>query len=372
MNIAFSFFSNDKTNEANEFIFETFQRILRSHSDHTFILISNKSFSQSFVFSKNIIPVIINYPAKSPKKWLIWYNFKIPKILKKYEADIFISENFCTLFTKIPQLLIAPDLSFIHQPSFFTKTEKFFYKKFMPLFLKKAKTIISFSEFEKRDIVRQYKMDANKIKVIHEGIDKSYYPFNLEEREIIKEKYADGNEYFVYTGIISSQKNLKNLLKAFSIFKKRQRSSMQMIIAGKQGKHFEEFNKSLENYKFKKEIKLLNDLSEQEIIKIIASSYATLFPPVYEISAIGLLKAMKCEVPVIASEIGFMREICGDAALYFDPENDKDIAWKMMLVFKDEKLRKEFIEKGKERIKNYDWDKSASLFYKNIEDALLL
>ena len=113
--------------------------------------------------------------------------------------------------------------------------------------------IITFSEFEKTAILKKDKIEPDKIKVIYRGINETDNAINFQEREEIKNKYSEGNEFFLYFGIISSQNNLINLLKAFSAFKKRQRSSMQLIIAGKPGKDFDEFSKSLELYKFKKE-----------------------------------------------------------------------------------------------------------------------
>ncbi len=367
MNIAFSIVPEVKSDENEIFIFEIFDRISKSHLEHTFIFIFNKPLQDLSFFSENVIPVLIDYEAKNSIKWLIWYNIKIQKILKKYKADVFISEKFCSLITKVPQILIAPNLSFIHQSAFVNKREKLFYKKFTPRFLKKAKRIITFSQFAKSDLTKQYKTDSNKIEVIYEGVNEIFKPINFEEREIIKEKYTDGNEYFIYTGIISPQKNLMNLLKAFSAFKKRQRSSMQLIIAGKAGKQFEEFKESLDLYKFKKEIKLLNGLPQQEIEEITASSYAMIYPSLYEISANKLLNSMQCEVPVITSSISAIQEICGEAVLYFNPENHKDIAEKMMLLFKDEKLRKELIKKGNLQLQKYDWEKSAAAFWQIIE-----
>ena len=369
MIIAFSFLTNDEEN--GNCILEIFDKITKSHLEHTFLFISDKPFQEAFVFSKNVVPVVINYEAKSPMKWLIWHNIKIPKVLKKYKADIFISERFCSLITKVPQILIAPNLTYIHQPTYVNKKQKLFYKKFTPRFLKKAKTIIAYSEYAKADIIKQFKINTHKIQVTDSGTYENCKPINIEERENIKEKYADGNEYFIYSGIISPQKNLMNLLKGFSAFKKRQRSSMQLIIAGQPGKKYKEFIESLSLYRFNKEVKLLDNLSPKEIVKIIASAYAMIYPVLYETTANSLMEAMKCAVPVITSSTGAIPDICGEAALFFDPENPKDIAEKMMLIFKDEELRKELIEKGNILGERYDWEKSADVLWRNIEKNLI-
>jgi len=79
------------------------------------------------------------------------------------------------------------------------------------------------------------------------------------------------------------------------------------------------------------------------------------------------VEAIKSGIPVIASAKGAMPEILGDAALYADPENFKEMAIKMMQLFRDENLRKELISKGKIRAEKFNWDVTATLLWQNIE-----
>jgi glycosyltransferase involved in cell wall biosynthesis len=370
MVIAVRFFTNSSSDENKNFIYETFSRISGLHIQHTFLFIFDKPYN-SLILPANVIPVVIELKEKSPMKSLIWYNIKIPAVLKKYKADIFISGSFCSLITKIPQILIAPDISFTQHASIVKKQSLLFYKKFTPRFLKKTKTIIVFSAFQKAEIIKQYKTDADKIEVIYNGVNENFKPIHIEEREKIKDKYAAGNEYFIYTGEIGSNKNLLNLLKAFSAFKKRQRSNMQLLIAGNPGWEYEKFSESLRLFRFKEDVQILENPSLEDLIKITAAAYALVYPSLFEGFATQPLQAMKSSIPVITSSTGAMPEIVADAALYADAENFKDIAIKMMMLFKDENLRKALIEKGTIQVKKYNWDNTAGLVWKSIEKTLL-
>ncbi|HET7118815.1 MAG TPA: glycosyltransferase, partial [Hanamia sp.] len=155
--------------------------------------------------------------------------------------------------------------------------------------------------------------------------------------------------------------NLLNLLKAFSFFKKRQKSKMQLLIAGNAGIQYDEFIESLRLYRFHKEVKVLSDLTKEETQKIAASAYSTITVPLYETSSLSSLESMECDVPVIVSSLGIFPEICGDAALYANPENIKDIAEKMMLIFKDEEMRKELIKKGRAKVKEFSANSNTTL-----------
>lgn len=355
-------FENDKNSYSGFFL-----RLAISQPKHTFIFIFDKPQQKGTPFPENVVPVMVGPEATTIIKLRIWYHIKIPAALKKHKADIFISEKLVSLKTKIPQLLIAPDLSFLHQPSFINKKHLDFYKKNTPRFINKADTIIVYSQFLKNEIIKRYKTDEKRIEVIYKETNDHFNPLSYEEKEVIKEKYADGNEYFIYKGTISKQQNLMNLLKAFSVFKKRQKSKMHLIIIGNSGIGYKEFMESLRLFRFHNEVKVLENIPINEMSKMIASAYSMIFVPLYETVFTQPLEAMKCEIPVIVSSTGALPEFCGDAALYCDPENYKDIAEKMMLIFKDEKGRKELIEKGKIQIKKFPSGGSLETTFQIIE-----
>lgn len=358
------FLVKDEPGKYGNFIREIFSRITQSHKQHTFIFIFDGPYNPEYIFSANIIPVVTGPRATNPAQWYIWYNIKIPAVLRKYKAEVFVSpDGFCSLGTKIPQCILIHDLDFLNHTFSIKKSHTLFYKKFVPRFLKKSKFVITVSQFNKIDIIKNYNTNAEKIEVVYEGISEEFKPSVTEEKEMTKAKYAEGNEYFIYLGDISPHNNLLNLLKAFSAFKKRQKSSMQLLIAGKPGLKYEDFLQDLRLFRFKHDVKILEDLPIEEIVRITASAYAMIDPSTQQLTIQQALGSMKCEVPVIISSSGIVREIFEEAALYVDPKNFKDIAVQMMLIFKDENLRNKLIEKGKLQVEQYSWDKSAKLFW---------
>ena len=348
-------------------VYEFFLRIAASNPEHTFLFIFDKPLSEKTVFPQNIVPIEIDKKGNSVLKWKFWYNLKIPKSLKKNKADIFISQKFISLKTKVPQLLLYPDFTFIHQPSFMNRQQVNFYKRNTPRFLSASDKILVDSIFFKNEIIQRYKINEEKVKVLYPELTNDFAEITFEEKESIKEKYAEGNEYFAYNGIISPQQNLLNLLKAFSFFKKRQKSKMQLLIAGKPGINHAEFNESLRLFRFKDEVKVLENLSASETEKVIASAYAMIHVPLYENETIHALQAMKYKVPAIVSSTAALSEYFGDAALYAHPENFKDIAEQMMLLFKDEKLRRDLIEKETVQLKKFSEKKNEEILFELIK-----
>jgi glycosyltransferase involved in cell wall biosynthesis len=349
------------------FIYETFRRITEQHPEHEFIFIFDRPYDKRFLFSNNIKTVVTGPAARHPLLWKLWYDIKVPVILKRYKVDVFVScDGFCSLGTKVPQCLVVHDLAFLHYPSTIKKSHLLFYKRYTPKFLGKAISIATVSEFSKKDIIAQYGTDAKKINVVYNGVKEIFNPINNEAKATIKNKYTDGKEYFIYAGSIHPRKNLITLLKAFSVFKKRQQTNMKLVLAGRLAWQYESFEKDLKSYKYRNDVVLTGYVEEAVLAEIIGAAYGLVYPSFFEGFGVPVLEAMRCDVPVITSADSAMQEIAKDAALYADANSHTDIANKMMLLYKDENLRKELILKGRQIVKQYSWDKTATLLWQSI------
>lgn len=360
-----------KTDETTGFfIKEIFFRLAKQHAEHQFIFLLSVPVNALPDLPGNVIPVIIT-PAPTNfilYKW--WYDIKVPSALKRYKADVFVcTRGLCSLTSKIPQVLIVQNFAFLKYPAFFDKSSLLFYKKYTSRFLKKAAAIASFSDFTKKEIISTYAVPEQKITVINIAADSAYKPLDWEERERIKEQYAQGCEYFIFTGDRNSAKNLIHLLKAFSIFKKWQKTNMKLVITINSSGYKDQSEK-LNSYKYKKEISLAENLSVQELAKVTAGAYAMIYPSLFEGFGLPVLEALLCEVPVITSAGSSMSEVAGEAGLYADPESPEEIAEQMKRIFKDEALRNKLISVGKERARAYSLDKTVAAAWLLIQQAV--
>jgi glycosyltransferase involved in cell wall biosynthesis len=337
-----------------EFLFLLLDHLSKKFPQHQFIYIFDTPY-KNIVFSKNVLPVVAGPKASSSLRLQYWFNYRIPAILHKHKANVFVSlEGICSLRTKVPQFLLLSDLSFLNYPELLKKPQARFYTKFTPAFLAKAKSLATLSACSKSLIASRYKIKAEEIAVINPVIDDIFKPLDWEEKECIKEKYAEGKAYF----LCNTSSNLINLLKAFTFFKKRQKSNMLLLLAGKAD---ETFKKELKTYKLRDEVKLLDSPEKAELAKITASAYAMVYPVLYNDIALPALQALQCNVPVVISDVGALPSVFGEAALYVNPQSHEDIAQKMMLVFKDEDKANELVKAGNELLQQYQPGKNADL-----------
>jgi glycosyltransferase involved in cell wall biosynthesis len=347
--------------------FEILLRLANRYNEHIFLFFFDSEPAISTLPS-NVHPVIIK-----PQQSIRWfsktiYQRQLAAALKKHKAGIFISEAFVSSHTNVPQILISPDLTYIFYPALLNKKQFSTAKKNTPKFLQKAATIVVNSYFFKNKIEQQFGIDQQKIKVVYPSLTKKIQPVSEEEKIVVKEKYAGGNEYFIYHGIISMEQNLVNLLKAFSFFKKRQRSKMRLFFTGKPGLKYDEFIHLLASYKFKNEVMVKANESHSKNEKLLSCAYASLYIPFYESEGKEILETMSWQIPLVVSNNGLLKEYCGEAALYADPDNFNDIADKMMLIFKDEQKRHDLIENGTRELKKFTESEADNTWYEIIKE----
>lgn len=338
-----------------DFLFEMLGQLVNRYPQHQFIFISDRQ--QERVFSKNVTSVIAGPKTGSNLRLQYWFNYRIPVILRKYKAGVFVSmESICSLRTKVPQCLLLGDTRFLDHSQSLKRSQARFYKRAAPAFLAKAKNLVTVSTYSKLQLADQFKINTNEVAVIYPVIDARFKPMDREEKETVKEYYAEGKAYFLFSGRINEHSNFINLLKAFSFFKKRQKSNMLLLIAGNAD---ESFKKAIKTYKLRNEVKLLEHLPTAELAKITAAAYALVYPVLYADLAMPVLQAMQCAVPVITTDAANLSSVFGKAAIYHNPADPGDLAQKMMLVFKDEDKVNELVKAGNKLIQQHEPVKTA-------------
>jgi len=285
--------------------------------------------------------------------------------------------------------------------------------------VKNSAEIISISETSKKDIVESYNVDPNKIAVTYLGVDGAYNAQVKSEKlkvKRFKEKYGIVGDYVLYTGMWKKHKNLIRLLKAFEKFQETRNNNqtnsdyqipnIQLVLVGKVDKNepeviktIEEINKrfchserteqvegssnQINNRIMNKESRIMAEgshnssflvhnsnrplpivttgfVEEEELPISYAGALFYVIPSLSEGFGLPPLEAMACGTSVISSNTSAMPEILGEAALYFDPYDTKDIADKMKQMSESNKLREEYSLKGLEQAKKYSWDKTAA------------
>jgi len=267
-------------------------------------------------------------------------------------------------------MAVIHDLNFEHNPQDLPWSVRSYYRNFFPKFAQKAHRIATVSEYSKYDLVSLYGIDENKIDVVYNGANSTYVPLTDIEKTIARDKYTFGKPYFVFVGALHPRKNIGNLFMAFDRFKQMHSSDFKLVIVGEKKWWTSAMEHAYNNMQHKEDVIFTGRLYNKDLHQVIGASAALTYVSIFEGFGIPILEAFYCDVPVITSNVTSMPEVSGDAALLVDPYSIDSIAQAMTRIAVDETCSEELILKGRERKKDFSWQKTASLLWDSIEKAL--
>ena len=349
------------------YTYEITKRICENHKEHTFYLIFDRDFDNSFVFAKNCIPLKLDPPTRHPFLTLFWTRYPLRKALKRYKIDLFWSpDGICDLNAKMPQITTIHDLNFEHYPEDSPKWVSWYYRRYYPKYARKANHIITVSEYSKNDIANCYGIDQKKISVVYNGVSNNFGPISSQEKLQYQQSYTKGKPYFIFVGSIHPRKNVERLLEAYELFHKKH-PEYQLLIVGSNmwRKQSLKVPEAIEENVF-----FTGHVQMDTLTKLMASAFALAYPPYFEGFGIPLVEAMKCGVPILSSDRTCLPEIAGNAALYFDPFDVVHMAKSMEEITTNSAKREELIKKGLKKAQDYNWDKAASKTWEIIREFL--
>jgi glycosyltransferase involved in cell wall biosynthesis len=353
------------------FTFETLIRMTQNHPEHEFIFIFDRPYDPDYIFADNITPVVIGPQARHPFLFYIWFDFSIPKVLKKYKADLFLSpDGYLSLRTKVPQLAVIHDINFVHRPDDLPWLIAKYYNYFFPKFARIAKRIATVSFYSKEDIARSFKISYDKIDVVYDGINQIFEPLSEQEKSKIRNKFTGGSEYFLFVGALHPRKNVSGLLKAFDAFKEETSNNIKLMIVGGEMHKTGDIYETFDNMHFKSDVVFTGRVSTDDLHDIFGAALALTFVPFFEGFGIPVVEAMSAGVPVICSNTTSIPEVGGNAVVYADPMKIDQITDAMLKLANDKELRKDLIEKGFEQKNKFSWDETAHLLWESVKRTL--
>ncbi|MBW6440661.1 glycosyltransferase family 4 protein [Patescibacteria group bacterium] len=225
----------------------------------------------------------------------------------------------------------------------------------------KAARVIAVSQNTKNDIRKYFKINKTKIKVVYEGVDEQFCVINeIEKIKNFKKKYSITKPFIFYTGVWRNHKNLVGLIQAFGILKNKYKLNYQLVLGGKEDPYYPEVRKTWKELGLETEIIRPGFISQEDLPLFYNSAKVFVIPSFYEGFGLIGLEAMACGTPVISSNTTSLPEVLGEAAEYFNPKNQKEMAEKIRLVLSDEKLYNEIRAKGFQKLEKYSWGKMGN------------
>lgn len=235
-------------------------------------------------------------------------------------------------------------------PAGFSRSFRWWYRALMPLLGRNARHVLTVSEFSQRELQQVYAIAATKSVVVSEGGEHilrvqpdaaALARFGLRERP-----------YFLAVSSMAANKNFQLILNALALLED---PPFDIAIAG--GANPRVFGSA--GHIESAGVRWLGYVSDAELRTLYSGALGFVFPSLYEGYGLPLLEAMHCGCPVLASTAASIPEVCGDAAVYFDPHDPVALKDAMLRLAQDGELRDQLRARGYQRARSTSWRRAA-------------
>ena len=307
---------------------------------------------------------------------------KFPSILNKENLDLMhFTYVSVPVFYNKPFVVTIHDLIPYHFPTGLATTlplplyklKLLGYKYVVSKAAQKAKKIIAVSNTTKDEIVDHLRVDPSKVVVAYEGVVPQITNHKSQitnKSQNTKYKILD-TKYFLYVGNAYPHKNLERLLEAFKLFchpeasaegsqiLRSSQSDISLVLLGKGDYFYKRLKKKAKEMNLERSVIFYGEVIDSELNLFYKNALALVMPSFMEGFGLPALEAMANRCLVLASDISSLKEICGDAAIYFDPYDVKDMLKKMVNIYhsNDTYHYSEKIKAGFGRAKMFSWRK---------------
>ncbi len=330
-------------------------RLFKLMPEYDFVIFTTAEAAKQLQALENVSTVIAPQRIYSiSEQTSFWYQ------LRKIKADLtwFPHFNVPILYSR-PFVVTIHDLTILRYPGKKMKRSwhRRGYRRVLDHALEKSKTVISISEFTKSEILDFAPTTAaEKIDVVANGVDKERFQ-QIDHARVAEWKRKFAAPTFLVSGVWREHKNIPNAIRAFDMYRKYGGKG-SLLITGKPDPYYPEVERLSRQSPFSEDIHLLGFVEDEVLPELMRASSALLFPSLAEGFGLPALEAMAAGIPVAASNSSSLPEVCGDAAIFFDPQNVEDIALKMVDIV-EEKTRAQIIAKGARRVAEFSWDNTA-------------
>jgi glycosyltransferase involved in cell wall biosynthesis len=228
------------------------------------------------------------------------------------------------------------------------------------------------SENTRNDLLEMFNIPSGKIQVVHPPINPIFSSTGSSEAKAeIRAKFSIPGQFILFVGTIEPRKNIARLVKAFEDFLRGNNAPVSLVIVGGAGWLYQDVMKTIETSAVRKNILLLDYVTDADLAELYRSAMMFVFPSLYEGHGFPVMEAMASGVPVITSNNSSLKEIGKDVALLIDAENTASITEALQRLYSDEGLRRQMTASGLERAAQYSVKNAVDVIlrlYSSLED----
>jgi glycosyltransferase involved in cell wall biosynthesis len=284
-------------------------------------------------------------------------------LIESSDIDVMHFTGQSAFMTTIPSIYHPHDLQHIHLPENYSLRTRVLIDQMFRTFCSQAKMVSAVSEWVKNDLIQQYNLTQDIVKVVPYAPAVSEYSMpNSEDLSNIQQAYSLPKEFIFYPAHTWPHKNHIGLLEAISILRERLETKVSVVFSGKKTDFYKTIGKKVKELKLEDQAYFLGFVTPEELRGLYKLSRGVVIPTRFEAASIPLWEAFIMEVPVACSNVTSLPAQAGDSALIFDPNDPVEMAQQIHRIWINEELRSDLIQKGSVNVSRFSWERTARIF----------
>ena len=310
-------------------------------------------------------------PARHPLLFYAWFEYAVPRALRAWRADVFVSlDNFCSLRTPVPTVLAVHDLAYRHYPGGMSRLQLAFYRRFMPRYVRRAEAVLAVSAYTRADLLDAFDLPPGKITVGPNGVRPRFGRLSPKRITAVRDGLTGGAPYFIAVGSVHPRKNVDGLVRAFDRFcasATADAAPAHLVVAGRLAWQTEAVEAALAASPHRDRIHVTGYVSDGRLGELVGAALALCLVSRFEGFGVPILEAYACGIPVIVADRSSLPEVAGPGGLTVDPDDDADIARALTRLAHDGDLREVLAQAGRAHAAQYTWARTGAIVAATIE-----
>lgn len=277
---------------------------------------------------------------------ILWEQVALPFEAARCRLDVLFNPGFTApVFSPCRQVTVFHDLQHKRHPEYFRWFDLPFWQLLLWTAAHRSQRLIAVSAATAEDLLRFYHIPKERVAVIPHGVEAAFSGLDRSHIE----------SYLLCVSTLHPHKNLPRLIRAYG----GQPRDFRLVLAGLRGFHADTIERLVEETGLRDSVQITGWVPREELYSLYERARAFVYPSIFEGFGMPVLEALAAGIPVACSDIPPLREVAGDAALYFNPLDEDAIASAIESVMSDVSLQERLAQAGRERAQPFTWERCA-------------
>ena len=285
----------------------------------------------------------------------------IPMKLRYDKPDLLHVQYTGPLSCSVPLVVSVHDVSYLEHPQYFTRLRSRQLRFTVKRTVEAAARILTPSEFSRRAILRNYKLDERKVVVVPNAVSSYFRPVERESAAaLVEEKFGISGPFVLTVGDLQPRKNHLGLLHAFEeTLRQHPHLPHRLVFVGKETWYSKVLHRAVMRSNVAGRVHFTGFVEDADLLQFYGACDLFVFPSFYEGFGLPILEAMACGRAVACSSATAMPEVANAAGILFDPYSVPEMARAIGDVLLDEEMRVRLERLGSNRAASFTWESAA-------------